>query len=205
MMTEMRRMWYLLDSNDNHIRPRYIRSALNILADTLSRELDTENWQLNPQLLAHLQDRWGPHSIDRFVSMLNTRLLRFNARWRDPQCEDIDCLHLPDAAWRRETTIATLLGLPYHPLLPNCASQAQPLPLWPSTRPTNRSTKTSSDSHPISYISRKHGTSFFPAGSASPRGSDHPHGASWSFESHPFLALHPTRRHRLVPTRRTRS
>jgi ribosomal protein S17E len=40
----------LLDTNDIHIRPRYIRSAANVLADMLSRELDTEDWQLNPQI-----------------------------------------------------------------------------------------------------------------------------------------------------------
>jgi hypothetical protein len=34
--------------------------------------------------------------------MLNTQLPRFNAKWRDPHCEDVDCLHLPDAALRRE-------------------------------------------------------------------------------------------------------
>jgi hypothetical protein len=27
---------------------------------------------------------------------------RFNAKWRDPKCEDVDYLHLPDAAWQRE-------------------------------------------------------------------------------------------------------
>jgi hypothetical protein len=84
MMTELRRLWYLLDSIDIHIRPRYIRSAANIWADTLSRELDTEDWQLNPRLFAHLQDRWGPYSIDRFAFMFNTYLPRFNVRWPDP-------------------------------------------------------------------------------------------------------------------------
>jgi hypothetical protein len=34
--------------------------------------------------------------------MLNTQLPRFNARWRDPHCKNIDCLHFPDAAKRRE-------------------------------------------------------------------------------------------------------
>jgi hypothetical protein len=43
MMEEVRRLWYLLDTNDIHIRPRYIRSAANVWADTLSRELDTED------------------------------------------------------------------------------------------------------------------------------------------------------------------
>jgi hypothetical protein len=43
MTTELRRLWYLLDTNDIHIRPRYIRSAANVWADALSREVDTEN------------------------------------------------------------------------------------------------------------------------------------------------------------------
>jgi hypothetical protein len=34
--------------------------------------------------------------------MLNTQLPRFNARLRDPQCEDVDCLRLSEAARRRE-------------------------------------------------------------------------------------------------------
>jgi hypothetical protein len=84
MMTELRRLWYLLDTNDIHIRPRFTRSAANIWANTLSRKLDTKDWQLNPRLFAHLQSRWRPHSIDRFASMLNTQLPRFNAKWRDP-------------------------------------------------------------------------------------------------------------------------
>ena len=80
MMEELRRLWYLLDTNDIHIRARYIRSAANVWADTLSRELDTEDWQLNPQIFEHLQRRWGPHTVDRFASMLNAQLPRFNAR-----------------------------------------------------------------------------------------------------------------------------
>jgi hypothetical protein len=80
MMTELRRLWYPLDTNDIHIRPRYIRSAANVWADTVSRELDTEDWQLNPRIFEHLQHRWGPHTIHRFASMLNAQLPRFNAR-----------------------------------------------------------------------------------------------------------------------------
>jgi hypothetical protein len=37
MMTELRRLWYLLDTIDIHIRPCYIRSAANIWADTLTQ------------------------------------------------------------------------------------------------------------------------------------------------------------------------
>jgi hypothetical protein len=96
MMTKSRRLWHLPDVNDIRIRPRHIRSAANILADSLIRELDRDDWQLNPRIFNYLQTTWGPHSIDRFATMENTQLPRFNARWRDPKCEDVDCSHLPD-------------------------------------------------------------------------------------------------------------
>jgi hypothetical protein len=48
--------------------------------------------------------------------MENTQLLRFNAKWRDPKCEDVDCLHMPDAAWQREANYCTPLGRSTLPL-----------------------------------------------------------------------------------------
>eukprot|EP00873_Tetraselmis_striata_P015817 jgi/Tetstr1/436081/TSEL_002675.t1 len=43
MMAELRKLWYLLDSNGVHIRTRYIRSAANVWADRLSRHLDSDD------------------------------------------------------------------------------------------------------------------------------------------------------------------
>jgi hypothetical protein len=54
-MTELRRLWHLLDVNDISIRPRYIRSAANIWADNLSRELDRDDWQVSPRIFNSLQ------------------------------------------------------------------------------------------------------------------------------------------------------
>jgi hypothetical protein len=67
------------------IRPKYTRSAANIWDDSLSRELDRDDWQLNPRIFSYLQAEWGPHSIDHFASMENTQLPRFNAKWHDPK------------------------------------------------------------------------------------------------------------------------
>jgi hypothetical protein len=50
MMAELRRLRHLLDVNDINNRPIYIRSATNIWADNLSRELDRDDWQLNPRI-----------------------------------------------------------------------------------------------------------------------------------------------------------
>jgi hypothetical protein len=108
MMTELLRLWHLLNFNDINLRPKYIRSATSIWSDSLSRELDRDDWQLNPRIFSYPLADWGPHSIDSIASMDNTQLPRFNVKWRDPECEDIDSLHLRDAAWQREATYCNL-------------------------------------------------------------------------------------------------
>ena len=102
MMTEVRKLWQVLDTNDIHLHPRYIRSAANTWADRLSRERDTSDWQLNPKLFRYLDKLWGPHSIDRFASMENTQVPRYKSRWRDPTSEGIDALHYSNKSWRDE-------------------------------------------------------------------------------------------------------
>ena len=41
LMAEVRKLWYLLDCHGITLQPRYLRSATNVWADRLSRELDT--------------------------------------------------------------------------------------------------------------------------------------------------------------------
>eukprot|EP00873_Tetraselmis_striata_P023059 jgi/Tetstr1/443323/TSEL_031338.t1 len=53
--------------------------------------------QSNGKPIHRPESRFGPHSIHRFESALNTLLPRYNAAWLDPTCEAVDSLHLPDA------------------------------------------------------------------------------------------------------------
>eukprot|EP00873_Tetraselmis_striata_P014674 jgi/Tetstr1/434938/TSEL_023934.t1 len=68
-----------------------------------------------------MESQFGPHSIDRFASALNTLLPRYNAAWLDPTCEAVDSLHLPDADWRRENNWC---NAPW-PLLPDLVQKLQ--------------------------------------------------------------------------------
>jgi hypothetical protein len=99
IMRRLRQLWLLLDLNDIEISVRYIRSAANVWADALSRERDTEEWKLNPLVFSFLQQRYGPHTIDRFASQLSAQLPRYNSRWEDPQSEGVDSLL---RSWRGE-------------------------------------------------------------------------------------------------------
>jgi hypothetical protein len=64
MMTELRRLWYMLDTNNIHIRPKYIRYAANTWGDKLSRHLDSDDWQLDPSMFHEMGTQFGPHTID---------------------------------------------------------------------------------------------------------------------------------------------
>jgi hypothetical protein len=116
-MTELRRLWYLLDTNNIHIMPKYIRSAANTWADKLSRHLESDDRQLDPSVFHEMDTQFGPHTIDRFASALNPLLPRYNANWLDPACEAVDSLHLADSSWREGSNWCN----PPWPMLPDLA------------------------------------------------------------------------------------
>lgn len=93
MMEELRKLWFLLDSNDVHLRPRYIRRAANLWADKLSRETDRDDWRFNPRLFAYINRQWGgtPWTASH--------------RWRTYSCPD--SMRGGETLKRRESTACT--------------------------------------------------------------------------------------------------
>ena len=72
------------------IEPEWIKRKYNVLADTLSRTTDSDDWQIQPEVFAYWDIVWGPHSIDRFASNLNSQCKKFNSRWWCPGTEGVD-------------------------------------------------------------------------------------------------------------------
>eukprot|EP00873_Tetraselmis_striata_P035703 jgi/Tetstr1/455967/TSEL_042748.t1 len=101
-LRELRKLWLILDSNDISIRPRYIKTAANVTADCLSREIDYDDWAFSRRHLNHLDNIWGRHTIDRFATMENSRLPRYNSLWLDPGNEATDSMRLSNGAWCRK-------------------------------------------------------------------------------------------------------
>lgn len=64
----------------------------NNLADSLSRLNPMTEWQLNPAAFKVIDNKWGPHSVDRFASHHNHLLPRYNSRFHDPKAEATDAL-----------------------------------------------------------------------------------------------------------------
>eukprot|EP00873_Tetraselmis_striata_P002973 jgi/Tetstr1/423237/TSEL_001355.t1 len=80
LMTELQKLWFILDSNDISIRARYIKTTASIWADCLSREIHYGDGAVGLRHFNHLENIWGRHTIDRFATMENSRLPRYNSR-----------------------------------------------------------------------------------------------------------------------------
>jgi len=57
--------------NDIQIDAQWIPRDANVRACLLSRFVDKDGWSLKCEIFAQLDSRWGPHSVDRFVSHYN--------------------------------------------------------------------------------------------------------------------------------------
>ena len=101
LMRELRRLWYLLDTLDVTLSPKYIRSEDNVWADALSRAMDRGDWRLHPGLFRSLHRDWGPFSVDRFATFNNAQLPRYNSAWLDQASEGLDAF--AQSNWVRES------------------------------------------------------------------------------------------------------
>ena len=72
------------------LEPEWLPREENELADFVSRIVDYDDWQVNPELFRGLDCVWGPHSLDRFADNYNTQLPRFNSRFACPGPEAVD-------------------------------------------------------------------------------------------------------------------
>ena len=62
----------------------------NEKADYLSRIIDYDDWSLDHKLFKFLDNKWGPHTVDRFACFCNAQLSRYNSRFWNPGSEAVD-------------------------------------------------------------------------------------------------------------------
>lgn len=90
LMGELRRLHAVIRRLGVTLRATWVASVANVWADALSRQRDRDDWRLNGQIVEVLQARYGPHTVDRFATTLNTQCVRFNSLHRCPGTEAVD-------------------------------------------------------------------------------------------------------------------
>ena len=68
----------------------WIPRSANDKADFLSRIVDYDDWRVKRDYFLLAEEKWGPHSVDRFANHENTQLPRFNSRFWCPGTEAVD-------------------------------------------------------------------------------------------------------------------
>ncbi len=69
----------------------------NTLADALSKQLDTDDWQLNPREFRRLCAAYGPYDTDLFASHTNHLVARYYTRYYTPGTAGVDAFRF---RWR---------------------------------------------------------------------------------------------------------
>jgi hypothetical protein len=62
----------------------------NVKADYISNIVDYEDWQTTVEFFNFIDEIWGPHTVDRFASVSNSKLRRFNSLFWYPEYEAVD-------------------------------------------------------------------------------------------------------------------
>ncbi|MEW8546455.1 MAG: reverse transcriptase domain-containing protein [Candidatus Thiodiazotropha sp.] len=74
----------------------WIPRSKNEIADILSKCGDSDDWSIQNWVFEEINTKWGPHTVDRFASHMNTKCVRFNSKYWVPRTEGINGL---DQQW----------------------------------------------------------------------------------------------------------
>lgn len=70
----------------------WIPRSENEIADSISREVDRDDWSVSQECFEFFEQAFGPHTVDCFASAENTKLKKFYSRYWEPACAGVDGL-----------------------------------------------------------------------------------------------------------------
>lgn len=105
----------------------------NVRADTISKSVDCDDWEIDTSIFSHLNSVWGPHTVDRFASDYNTKCTIFNSKHYCPGTSGINAF---DQHWGRENNWVvppqSLAGKCLQKLILEQANGTLVIPYWTS-------------------------------------------------------------------------
>ena len=81
------------------LHPEWIPREQKEVPDAISKQLDPDDYVLDPTIFAALDTMYGPHTVDCFSSFRTRQIPQFNSKWLNPLTEGIDAFTL---SWKGE-------------------------------------------------------------------------------------------------------
>ena len=88
--------------NNIELSVQWIPRSLNQKADSVSKFMDIDDWQITSEFFAFLEQCWGPHTIDCFANFYNTKIERFFSRFWNPGTAGVDAFF---QSWQNENCL----------------------------------------------------------------------------------------------------
>ena len=79
----------------------WVLRSLNQISDTILKDIDKDDFMLNPDIFAVADIIWGPHTTDTFSSFKTRQVPRFCSRWFSPFMENLGAF---SASWQGENS-----------------------------------------------------------------------------------------------------
>ena len=111
----------------------------NCVADEISKMIDYDDYTINDDIFAFLDNAWGPHTIDRFACHYNKKLVLFNSKFFQPGTSGINAFSQDWAFVNNWLCPPTYLTIKVVNQLKNCkAAGTLIVPLWRSAHFWNK-------------------------------------------------------------------
>jgi hypothetical protein len=80
----------------------WVPREYNDKADQLSRLIDYNDWGISHEFFNCLENKWGPHTCDRFANCTNNKVENYNSRFWSPGASAIDAF---TQTWSRDNNL----------------------------------------------------------------------------------------------------
>ena len=84
------KIFFICSRRQIHLNISLVPRDRDSHADFVIKIVDFSNYSVHDDIFLFIQDRCGPHSVDRFACDYNTKLPRFNSRFLQPGTEAVD-------------------------------------------------------------------------------------------------------------------
>jgi len=92
MMAQLRRLQRVCARFGVQVRASHLPSAVNHVADKLSRSRDSTDWSLSDTAFRRLENKYGPHTVDVFAMSTNNKCGRYYSATADPGTAGVDAM-----------------------------------------------------------------------------------------------------------------